>query len=180
MAGQVDTNYVKSVFGILKILEFICLVIAWACLIDYNGGVRGLHSRNSFFLGVNIAAWVFVIVWFIGYLFMICNQIKLSNQMLIYGFVHLAWFVLLLISGALVADFASRLYCKAWWHNCELYECAAAFGLISSFLFLIDGILHIKQRNVISVASGGASSGGSGGRVVTKRTVVKTTTKTVR
>ena len=61
----------------------ICLVIAWACLIDYNGGVRGLHSRNSFFLGVNIAAWVFVIVWFIGYLFMICNQIKLSNQMLI-------------------------------------------------------------------------------------------------
>ena len=82
---SIEINFIKkhNTMHILYHHQQIFLVIAWACLIDYNGGVRGLHSRNSFFLGVNVAAWVFVIVWFIGYLFMICKQIKLSNQMLI-------------------------------------------------------------------------------------------------
>ena len=81
-------NVIKNVICMLlmSFLNFhsqICLIIAWACMIDYHGGLSGLHSRNSFFLGVNISAWVFVVIWFIGYLFMLCNEIKLSNKMFI-------------------------------------------------------------------------------------------------
>lgn len=172
MVGEMDTNYITSGYGILKILEFISLTIAWACLVDYFGGTSWLGSRNNFFLGVCIAAWIFVIVWFLCYLFLLCNKVNLSNRTLIYCIIHAIWFMLLLISGALVADLAAsrnRKWCK--WARCEIYDVAAAFGLVSALLFLIDAIYHFQNRH----HAVGSSSGGR--RVVaTKRTVVTTTT----
>ncbi|XP_066936954.1 uncharacterized protein [Clytia hemisphaerica] len=176
-----DTNYVKSYFGILKIIEFFFLLIAWACMVDYyNGNLSYLSSKNSFFVAMNIMAWVFVIIWFFGYLLSQCHLVNISNKMVVYGIIHLIWFALLLISGALCAQLAAdtRKACdylsrfnKYYTCNIAKYEAAVAFGIISSVVFLVDGILHIQQRNSVMASS---SSGG----VVTKRTVVTTTTTT--
>lgn len=171
---NLDTGYATSCFGILKIIEFICLLIGWACLVDATKG-RGWRghryrrsSRENFFLGVNIAAWVFVIIWFCLYFFMLCGHFSFNNKMLIFAIIHLIWFLLLLISGALLTDDVVT-NCG----GCEVYEVAAAFGLISALIFLIDAIYHWKMS---TSSATGASGGGSGGRtVVTKTTVVKTT-----
>ncbi|XP_057291332.1 uncharacterized protein LOC130613969 [Hydractinia symbiolongicarpus] len=174
---NLDTGYATSCFGILKIIEFICLLIGWACLVDATKGRgwRGYRyrrsSRENFFLGVNIAAWVFVIIWFCLYFFMLCGHFSFNNKMLIFAIIHLIWFLLLLISGALLTDDVVT-YCGGW-NGCEVYEVAAAFGLISALIFLIDAIYHWKMS---TSSATGTSGGGSGGRtVVTKTTVVKTT-----
>eukprot|EP00111_Clytia_hemisphaerica_P003030 TCONS_00008624-protein len=99
---------------------------------------------------MNIMAWLFVIIWFVCYLLSLCNQITISNKMLIYGIIHVVWAFLLLIAGAVIADAAAALkkICDAFGIQCTVakLEAAAAFGIITSFIFLGDGILHIYQH----------------------------------
>ncbi|XP_066936017.1 uncharacterized protein [Clytia hemisphaerica] len=67
-----------------------------------------------------------------------------------YGIIHVVWAFLLLIAGAVIADAAAALkkICDAFGIQCTVakLEAAAAFGIITSFIFLGDGILHIYQH----------------------------------
>jgi len=167
--GALDTAYAQSCYGILKILEFICLLVCWACIIDVTSGY-GRHSRTSFLLGVSISAWIFVIIFFCCYLFMLCGHFSFNNKGLIFAICHFIWFVLLLISGALAADYiASYRRCRTSY--CDIYKVSCAFGLFSALLFLIDGVYHFKNQGGVTHSSS-SSSGGT--RTVTKTTVVTT------
>ncbi|XP_012561634.2 uncharacterized protein LOC100204430 [Hydra vulgaris] len=170
MAVQLNCGYLTSCLGIIKILEGICTLAAFVCMIDANF-YRGI--RENFFLGVNIASFIFVLVWFFCYLFMLCHHFDFANKVVIFVIVHLLWFVLLLISGALVAAQAARFtswQCK-YNKSCSIYEAAGGLGIVASFLFLIDAILIWKSMNTVT----GTTS--SSRTVTTTKTVVKTTRK---
>lgn len=40
-------------------------------------------TRDSFFLAVNVSAWLFVIIWFCCYLLMLCGKVTFGQQALI-------------------------------------------------------------------------------------------------
>uniref|UniRef100_A0A7M5WLG1 MARVEL domain-containing protein n=1 Tax=Clytia hemisphaerica TaxID=252671 RepID=A0A7M5WLG1_9CNID len=176
---KLELDYVKSYFGIIKIAEFSSLGISWICMTTYfDSTFSQMGGKNVFFIATSMASWIIVLLWFITFLTSQCYRTPSPTKMLIIGILHLAFFNLHLISGALVIDSKtnSEMSCRTIaYHECTIqkYNCAAAFGIISSILFLIDGALHIVQRKRLFPASMSVEEPAS----MTEEVVLKITTQ---
>eukprot|EP00111_Clytia_hemisphaerica_P017976 TCONS_00053210-protein len=146
-------DLIKICFGVLKCLELVSLGIAWACIFTYfDSMITYMDARIIFFFAIHIFASFFVIIWFLAYLIWKCYRITPPRRMVSYGVVHLLLYVLLLLASILLLlnQTESIGHCNDIPnHECpsEVLECAMAFGIVSSVIFLVDGILHIQQRN---------------------------------
>ncbi|CAH3149164.1 unnamed protein product, partial [Porites evermanni] len=73
-----NTEYVKSMQGILKILEFVTMCMAFSCLADFNRELAFLSDkflvRYDFFMAVFVIGWVVVLLVFLVFLFSLTEK----------------------------------------------------------------------------------------------------------
>lgn len=160
--GTLDIEYLKSVPGLLKITEILCLLIAFASLSGFT-----LHftdqrygGRFDFFYFATITSWLLVIIIFVMFTLRLYERFGTINWNLVMAIYSPVTAFLLLISSALVLDTA--IYFRRneqidngrdWDYICNHEPCgnveaAGAFGIICVVLFSVDSILYcMKNRN---------------------------------
>ncbi|CAH3161270.1 unnamed protein product [Porites lobata] len=149
--GQIGftMEYVTSIPGIIKIVEFFLLMIAFALAADFKGSFS--WGRMDFFLFVTITSWLFVIAIFVLFVFNVISVINVNIDwnlpvMIFAGVVA----VLLLISSSLIADDARRgndIYggLRPYGYSVDKLSAAAAFGFFSMVAFIIDAGIHFMK-----------------------------------
>ncbi|XP_073230514.1 uncharacterized protein [Porites lutea] len=107
---NVDLGYAKSILGICKVLEFLFLLISWACMADCCVLPSGtmFNGRYGFFLFVLIFGWLCIMVFYAIYLLMLADKLikKFDSRFLLLGF-EVLWALLILISASLVGQVAN-------------------------------------------------------------------------
>lgn len=141
-------SYIKSIPGILKMVEFFTLLLAFAIASDAYSIFPYKWGNMDFFLFVTVTSWIFVIAIFILFAFNIISKINFNldwNILVLVFAVVVA--ILLLISSALVAsdvNEVSRLLLSSF---VDKTRAAVAFGFISMFVFIGDAVVHfLKMR----------------------------------
>ncbi|KAF1744033.1 hypothetical protein MXB_4567 [Myxobolus squamalis] len=79
-----NLGYIWSVFGILKIIEFILLLIAWSLVANFQGYYS--FPITIYYLIVTSIAWVYVILEFLVYFFNVQRRLSSIWPYLIFGF----------------------------------------------------------------------------------------------
>lgn len=136
--------YVVSIPGVLKIVEFILLMLAFSIAADINFKNRGM----SFFLFVTITSWLLVIAWFVLFTFNLHTKINLNINWNITLLIFAAVVAfLLLISSALLADDVRKIEEKSGYSLPFLgpLRAAVAFGFIAMFVFIGDAVVNILK-----------------------------------
>lgn len=141
-------SYIKSIPGILKMVEFFTLLLAFAIASDAYSLLLYNWGNMDFFLFVTVTSWIFVVAIFILFAFNIISKINFNldwNILVLVFAVVVA--ILLLISSALVAsdvNEVSRLLLSSF---VDKTRAAVAFGFISMFVFIGDAVVHfLKMR----------------------------------
>lgn len=150
--------YVVSIPGVLKIVEFILLLLAFSIAADISFAYRG---RMSFFLFVTITSWLLVIAWFVLFTFNLQTKINLSINWNITLLIFAAVVAfLLLISSALLADGVRKFesvplgdvsansipdLVQDRKRNLDLLRAAVAFGFIAMFVFIGDAVVEFLK-----------------------------------
>lgn len=138
--------YIMSIPGILKIVEFFTLMIAFSLGADIS--YFGTWGRMSFFLFVTITSWIIVIAVFVLFALNIISRINLNIDWNIPVFIFaIVVAVLLLISSSLIADNAEDLKVLSGLSWLDKLRAAAAFGFISMFVFIGDAVVHFLKYN---------------------------------
>ncbi|KXJ24197.1 CKLF-like MARVEL transmembrane domain-containing protein 4 [Exaiptasia diaphana] len=142
--GTIDTRYIISKFGILKILEIILLLIAFASLTGYTGQTptdQDKHKgRYDFFYFATITTWLIVIILFLVYGIRMNRKLNINWNlaMMVYSVVTA---FLLLLASSLVLDAVIEYRGKEgldshknWLMYCELEKCGniEAAGLVDN------------------------------------------------
>lgn len=140
-------EYITSIPGILKIVEFFLLMIAFALAADFKGGWT--WGRMDFFLFVTVTSWLVVIAVFILFAFNVISKINVSIDWNVPVMAFAACVaVLLLISSSLIADNARRwndVYGGYRGTGLDKLSAAAAFGFFSMVAFICDAAYHFLR-----------------------------------
>lgn len=153
-----NTGYVKSIEGILKLLEFIAFCIAFACLADFDSDLQRssvsseFKERFVFFMVVFVIGWVVVLVVFCVFLFSAEGNIMTEKNWNLLLLVFSALFaVLFFISSGLIADNLNDLY-DAGWNKfrplkkySDILTLSVFFGFLSAVLLLVDAFVTFKK-----------------------------------
>lgn len=151
--------YVVSIPGVLKIVEFILLLLAFSIAADISFAYRG---RMNFFLFVTITSWLLVIAWFVLFTFNLQTKINLSINWNITLLIFAAVVAfLLLISSALLADDVRKFgdfsansipdldqdqaLARNWNRNLDSLRAGVAFGFIAMFVFIGDAVVEFLK-----------------------------------
>lgn len=142
-------SYIKSIPGILKMVEFFTLLLAFAIASDAYSLLLYNWGNMDFFLFVTVTSWIFVIAIFILFAFNIISKINFNldwNILVLVFAVVVA--ILLLISSALVASDVSSAVSGGFFSSfVDKTRAAVAFGFISMFVFIGDAVVHfLKMR----------------------------------
>jgi len=144
---ELTMAYVTSIPGILRIVEFFTLMLAFALAADSKEGISVVWSwgRMDFFLFVTVTSWILVIVVFILFAFNIIAKINLNidwNMPNLVFAVIVA--ILLLISSSLLADDARKLG-NVRHSFIDKLRAGVAFGFITMFVFIGDAVVHFMK-----------------------------------
>lgn len=140
-------SYIISIPGILKIVEFFTLLLAFALAADGYAAVAQyvvVHwERMDFFLFVTVTSWLLVIAVFVLFAFNIISKINLSIDwnIPVFVFALVAAFLLLLSSALLAAQTA-----RGYGPFSDRLNAAVAFGFISMFVFIADAVVYFLRR----------------------------------
>lgn len=145
-------EYIKSTPGVLKLFEFVALLISISCM---GGFVNTMHNSKgtwNFFLFMVAASWILTVTVFLFFTLGVHRKLLSSiNWALVVGIVFLIFTVLLLIAAAILAD-NTRNYkvsgmCDAWASvsgdiDCNNLIVSVIFGFIAFVLYSLDTLLH--------------------------------------
>lgn len=137
------TKFLCSLEGILKIIEFFTVLIAWAICAHIYDTTDDVHksSRYIFFLIVGIICWVFTIFVILFNLFGCFNKCIFGRLMRTYGW----FFFLLAYSLSWFFFWLSGGFMLAWHYWFRGGNAAVAFfSFINTILFLIDSIMYYR------------------------------------
>ncbi|XP_028392800.1 uncharacterized protein LOC114517316 [Dendronephthya gigantea] len=181
--GQIEKglNYLKSIPFILKIIEFIVLLIAFALAGHFmNEAVTnffatfGKKGNIEFFLFATIVGWLIAIVLPILFFIGIQEKVSAIPWTLVVAILSAVWAVLLIIASSLLAAAAKHYEDKEGIRGksvCELLDDAnedsqcgqliggTILGFIATVLYAVDTIIHARMFMT------GASSPQAGGAV---------------
>ncbi|EDO46490.1 predicted protein [Nematostella vectensis] len=129
----VSMTYAMSPRGMLKIVEFFQLLIAWVSAV-------ACCSAN-FFLFVTIFSWIFVTIIFLFYFFCLVQKIPQINWDMSVFINSIIWGILLLVASSLLANYA-RVHNYAILPG-SLYS-AIVFGYFSVVAFVADACVHYQ------------------------------------
>ncbi|XP_064611080.1 plasmolipin-like [Liolophura sinensis] len=156
-----DAGYLRSVPGILKIVEAVLCLIAFICAIIYTRHWTALGLGWVQF--VTISACIAVMIIFFLYVFHIVDRLHAVFALLVLIF-YFVYDIFLLVAGILAAVQASQYGGR--YYGSETVAAAAAFVFFALIAFLIDTYLQFKGWRIVRT-SGGSSS-------TTTRTTVTT------
>lgn len=162
---NVDVGYAISALGIMKVVQFVFLLIAWACMADCYLALDVMYGgRYRFFLFVTIYGWFCIIFLYVCFLLMLTNKINLpaviSDVRIVVVIFEATWALLLLISASLVADAAAKngnntySVWKSYYgekrnnghnNNLDTMITAVAFGFCSLVVFIVDIVFLILK-----------------------------------
>ena len=117
-------------YGVFKLLEWFCLLIAWST-------VTGYPSDPPFHMVICIIAWLIVTVDFIANICHQCHKLTFSNKHIIIGAFYVFLALLVLIAACTFVSEISTM------KNSSTFKCGGAFGIISAGILTVDGILVI-------------------------------------
>lgn len=139
-------GYIISIPGILKIVEFFTLLLAFAIAADMKYG--GTSDEMNFFLFVTVTSWLLVIAVFVLFAFNIISIINLSIDwnIPVFVFAVVAAFLLLLSSALLAAVIPDRSLISYLKPLVDKLRAAVAFGFISMFVFIADAVVFFLRR----------------------------------
>lgn len=151
-----NTEYLKSAQGILKILEFITICIAFPCLVDYELKQTVVFGEELiprawffFFVAVFVIGLLAVLLIFSVLAFSLTEK-NLNFVLYIFSFL-LA--LLFLVASVRMADFMKKEYELAKIHKAfgfhghsDIITVSVSFSLVSTFLLAVDVYLFYKKR----------------------------------
>ncbi|XP_031569511.1 uncharacterized protein LOC116304007 [Actinia tenebrosa] len=155
-----NTSYVVSLPGIIKIGEFILLLVAFASLTGFTSSHsdRLYGGRYDFFYFATITSWLIVLVIFLLFASNLNHRLDFNWNivLMVYSVVTA---VLLLLTSALVLD-AVLFYRSHREHlkstqdyvgfctveKCANIEAAGAFGILATVLFIADAVFFFIQN----------------------------------
>ncbi|XP_044175675.1 uncharacterized protein LOC122947241 [Acropora millepora] len=149
--GDIGLNmpYIKSIPGILKIVEFFTLLLAFSIA---GNAYAFLYKYGAldFFLFATVTSWIFVMVFFVLFAFNIIAKINLGLDwnlpVLVFAVIAA---ILILISSSLIApdlSHASGVHRPIY----DKFRAGVAFGYISMFVLIGDAVVHVlKMRGTM-------------------------------
>lgn len=151
-----NTEYLKSAQGILKILEFITICIAFPCLVDYELKQTVVFGERLiprawffFFVAVFVIGLLAVLLIFSVLAFSLTEK-NLNFVLYIFSFL-LA--LLFLVASVRMADFMKKEYELAKIHKAfgfhghsDIITVSVSFSLVSTFLLAVDVYLFYRKR----------------------------------
>lgn len=158
MPASVNSGYLRSIKGILKILEVVAICVAFSCLADFdrNTNIWGdeYPQRFDFFMAVFVIALVIVLFVFFVFLLNLEGNITTERNWNILLLVFSGLFSLLfLISSSLMADLLRDLYDAKWnkiprfKRPVEVLTVAVCFGFASAAFLVLDAAVAFKDVN---------------------------------
>lgn len=151
-----DPSYVKTVPGILKIIQIVLNLLGFICI---EVSSFSYLSRGSFFNTVSMGGFWFTGIMLALYLFHVIEKFfKIPWLKIELGFCGL-WTFLYLLAAALAVSFGD-----------EAFSAAAFFGFCAMVAYGIDAFLKYK-----AVRAGGLAQGE---RVISKQTASTVTSPT--
>ncbi|XP_015779247.1 PREDICTED: uncharacterized protein LOC107357109 [Acropora digitifera] len=155
--GDIGLNmpYIKSIPGILKIVEFFTLLLAFSIAgnaysyVSYYGYYHYYYSYSwgnmDFFLFATVTSWIVVLIFFVLFAFNIIAKINLNLDwnlpVLVFAVIAA---ILILISSSLVAHDISP---ASGVHH-PIYDklrAGVAFGYISMLVLIGDAVVHVLK-----------------------------------
>lgn len=139
-------TFLCTIEGILKIVEFFTVFIAWAICADAyrhikEGYILNVRTRYTIFLIIGIICWIFVIFVILFNLLGCFNKFIHERLTRLFG-----WYIFLLaytLSWFFFWFFGSILlvwHYKYWNGNAA----AGFFGFVNMILFFIDSVLYYR------------------------------------
>lgn len=160
-SGTLDVEYIKSLPGLLKVAEILCLLIAFASLsgftLHFKDDLYG--GRFDFFYFATITPWLLVIIIYVLFALRLHERLANINWDFVMTIFSPVVAFLLLVSSALVLDVAiyfrrnEKQFKDGFFVICEKEPCgnveaAGSFGILSMVLFAVDTFLYfMKNRN---------------------------------
>ena len=129
--------------GFFKLLEFIFSLISWVLFTDlYDGKWSGADDREEFLFAFTIIAWFFSLIWFLFNIWL-KNRSFGSLMHLVFGAIHFVLGLIVLAAGSWAADHGMKVDDLAGANGVEKYKSAAAFGIITGIVFVLDALVHV-------------------------------------
>lgn len=149
---NIDRNFLIP-FGVLKVIEIFCLMIAFSTV---EGQVSGWYYRGwqvNFHLTICIMAFVIVTIWFILDLFGVLNNITIRRKNFIFALIHFIMAVFVVFASSFLTDRYSRL------GNARTITAGGAFGIISAIFLVVDAFLRLIFKGDDNETTPAAPSG---------------------
>jgi len=132
---HLDISYIKTIPGILRIVEIILCIILFICAVTANttwGGSFGASGWGAF---VGFVGFLLVIAWLVFYLFHVheaaANVPWLLIEMICYAiwtfFLIIAGIALAVLSGSYAGLYCNNLILRCWWNQVHSAAGAASF-----------------------------------------------------
>ena len=144
-------DYITSTPGILKIFEFVALLISLACIGGFLSTLNNSRGTWNFFLFCVSATWALTMVSFLFFTLGGHKKLTAVNWVLAMAIIYFIFTVLLLISASILAD-NTRSYkmsglCDSWRAVTGDIECnnlvvAVIFAFAAFVLYSLDTIFH--------------------------------------
>ncbi|KAF0991310.1 hypothetical protein HZS_4901, partial [Henneguya salminicola] len=138
----INLGYIWSVFGILKIIEFILLLICWALVANFQGYYS--FPYTIFYLIVTCICWAYVILEYFIYIFNIHKRMNMTVSLAaLIAANGLLAYLSRLISDQNISPFFCT--CIIVITSCRVIYAACAIGFLAAIVFLIDAYLHYRE-----------------------------------
>lgn len=150
--GDIGLNipYIQSIPGILKIVEFFTLLLAFSVGGNAYASLHFNYGDMDFFLFATVTSWIMVLVFFVLFAFNVIAKINvdLDWNLPVLVFAVIAA-ILILISSSLVAhdvsfstDYIIHPFLASYFNK---VRAGVAFGFISMFVFIGDAVVHVLK-----------------------------------
>lgn len=157
MPASVNSGYLKTIEGMLKVLEIGVICVAFSCLAEFDRTHfwhEEYRSRFDFFLAVFAIGWIFVLCVFLTFIFISeWNIITRRNWNISLVVFYIVFVFLFLISSSLIADILRDIY-DAKWHKIpgqqrltNVLTTSVCCGFVSAALFVMDSAILYKKIN---------------------------------
>ncbi|XP_028392798.1 uncharacterized protein LOC114517315 [Dendronephthya gigantea] len=144
-------NYITSTPGILKIFEFIFLLVSLACITGFMKPLNNIRGTWNFFLFSIAVTWVLTMVSFLFFTLGGHKKFPSMNWVLAIAIIYFIFTILLLIASGILADNA-RSYkvsglCDTWKAGNKDIECnilvvAVIFAFAAFVMYSLDTLFH--------------------------------------
>jgi len=138
-----DGSYIKTIGGILRIVELALLIILLICSASASSGYGyGSSGGGGWGVFVGLIGFFVVLAWLLFYLFHIHDKAPNVPWLLIEMIFYAVWFVFLLITGIVLAVLASETQYIIGYYWSNIHSSAGA-GAFFAFLTAVVFAVHL-------------------------------------